>query len=409
MILALPIFLLPGDGFWPSAAGRALIRRTLSLPQAVRDVAECVVLSNDEETLATAHEAGHECIWLDGPAGGPPQQAWGGGWISEVTRVLQALGERQGPVAVINHRNPHVDAGLISRAARTFAGGVLVSVALSRDHPCQLTSVHGVEGLRAAHLLDTRCAPDALPAAGTLLRTRPCRIPLGTLAHMGLEHSSGLRGDLSFLELRMPVLEGLPPAGLALVGGAIREDSLDKDFLIFADPSTGDALFRFGTLAQGTLLEVYPFGESAFRPRVRIEVTGGVAALRHCDLDSLSGLLCLELSEHRANPGPAPLCIGRFPSNQFWEHGPAGCTNLKTGATILGRQHFPEVYELCPALCILNPATGVDLELMLASGRCQGLPIPWEQNLDIQSPVDYACYRATLALAPQRGGPRHDG
>lgn len=63
-----------------------------------------------------------------------------------------------------------------------------------------------------------------------------------------------------------------------------------------------------------------------------------------------------------------------FPATPLWSFDGLrkGCVNLQSGELIVGRQQFPEVYQICPAIALAHAKTLAELD---SETSCAGLPL----------------------------------
>jgi hypothetical protein len=345
---------------------------------------------------------------------------------------LAALATRdadpQEPLLVCDCRHPFLDGELADRAGAAWDGRrPLVGVRVPEDHPVQLQAHYLLRfadavvrldparpGLPDLDRLARRMLPENAPRPEAYV-TRPMAVdwgrhgigapatggpyvlvrggtgrPWGAIAPLSeVPQSPDVPCDIAaaFVEPAAASARRLvffpprqAPAALSFLGGAV-PDCLGEDV-------GGDTrlLLREGLWREGGLLKVAPFAGLRPMPEAAASLwLGPAAGAEACVRLGREYLLTGAVIPKEADGAMITLQTPSFgaetthtepafPETCLWGYDPARriCVDRKSGAPIVGRQLFPDIYELCPAMVL---GRGEDLAGLREGGLMAGFPL----------------------------------
>ncbi|WP_243438760.1 hypothetical protein [Fundidesulfovibrio soli] len=359
---------------WSGEAGRLALGRWFA------GLGAGVVACADSWVGELAREHGLEVLDIagadpssDGDA--PP------GWGAALAGLRAPGGNFEDGAAVADFRYPHIPHGLLAQARQRLERGardVLSTVRPCRDHPCQFQSHDDVLDAGILALFD--------PNATRLEGPAPCYTCLPVPAHGGGAFVASGTLDPAWLAGVVPPATGAALAGVSSTGGEGHPRLClwrMEDGGLLAIPHG----FTCGPDARASFLPVGEGGPTGNALEPPPEADGW-----RLPADRLpEGLRGFTYAVTGHSPGPAhDMLTWLEPSDGRWhfDHLRQVMVDGRTGASITGRQSFPELYELCRALRVARPGAVDRLARLGALTGCELLVLEWREARRVRCALD---------------------
>lgn len=286
----------------------------------------------------------------------------------------------------VDIRNPSLTPELLAQAltcCREEKAPLWVSVWSPEDHPCQFQRYYRVHDAGLIHLLE------AAQPGSTVLRTRP-------LAEVG---EAWVRGrDMPLAEPLPVAFQGETPCGLFHADCMTTPLSPAACRRVFAD-ALGRLHVRFPRVdATGSHVVIQPLGPDNPGPHLaEVSVGKALEAVFDLDVSRLEGVLYTLLEVVSGGPydlsGPLP------PPEGLWTWDAQGnLLRASDGRQILGRQDFPEIFEVTGNIVAVPLARLPDAQDLFVRGEAAGFLL---SHPGIRIASDEECRMAALQLKVQ--------